>query len=219
VGYRKVLADPLLRRVVVLTLLLAVSGYAALDSGLPAYANVVADVPARVVALSLSANTLVIVIAQLPVLRLLRGRRRSHALAAAGLVWCASWLLFGSAALPTSGTARSALVIGFAALFGLGETFLAPSLTPLVNTLAPEEVRGRANALSSGMYSVAFVVSPAISAGFIAAGLSGLWIALLAGGGLLVAVVSVRLGRQLTPEQDLSEPARPREPDHALVVS
>ena len=98
-----------------------------------------------VVALSLSVNTLTIVLVQLPVLRLLRTRRRTSALAMVGLIWCGSWILFSLCALPTSHTARDAIVHTFAALFGLGETFLAPSIAPLVNALAPEHVRGRAN--------------------------------------------------------------------------
>lgn len=217
VGYRQVISDPLLRRVVLLALLLALTGYAALDSGLPAYANVVADVPAGVIALSLSANTLMIVLAQLPMLRLLRRRRRSHALAAVGLVWCGSWLLFGTSALPDAAWMRAAIVLAFSALFGLGETLMAPSFAPLVNSLAPEEVRGRANALTSGMYSVAFVVSPAISAGFVAAGLGGLWIILLAAGCLTVTAWSLRLRRALTREQDVGQPAVPAEPAPELV--
>lgn len=218
VGYRHVLGDPLLRRVLLLTLLLAITGYAALDSGLPAYANVVAGVPARIVALSLSANTLLIVVSQLLVLRLLRGRRRSHAIAVVGLVWCGSWVLFGFSAVPGSETTRAALVLVFSALFGLGETFMAPSLSPLVNSLADERIRGRANALTSGMYSVAFVISPAISAGFIAAGFGGLWIALLAAGCLAVTAVALRLSRRLSPQQDFGEPELPAEPEPERVA-
>lgn len=207
-GYRQVIASPLLRRALILSLL-ALTGYAALDSGLPAYANVVGGVSAKVVALSLSANTLLIVLAQLPVLRLLRGRRRSSAIATVGVIWCASWVLFGFCALPGSPAARNLLVLVFAALFGLGETFMAPSMAPLVNAIAPEEVRGRANALTSGMYSVAFVISPVISAAFIASGSGGVWIALLALGCLTVTATALRLGRRLDRSQDVAEESVP----------
>ena len=203
-SYRQVVAEPALRRAVGLTLLLALTGYAALDSGLPAYANVVAGVSARVVALSLSVNTLVIVCVQLPVLRLLRGRRRTSALAVVGVIWSASWVLFACCTLPSSHNARNAIVIAFAALFAVGETFMAPSIAPLINTLAPEQVRGRANALSSGTYSIAFIISPAISAAFIAAALSGIWIGLLAGGCLAATVVAMRLGRHLPRALDIA---------------
>ncbi|HUO47833.1 MAG TPA: MFS transporter, partial [Acidimicrobiales bacterium] len=49
-GYRQVLADPLRRRAFWLALGLAMCGYGALESGLPAYANVVAKLPVRTVA-------------------------------------------------------------------------------------------------------------------------------------------------------------------------
>jgi MFS family permease len=126
-----------------------------------------------------------------------------------GVIWCASWVLFGFCALPGSTLVRDAIVLGFAALFGFGETFMAPSIAPLVNTLAPEEVRGRANALTSGMYSIAFVISPAISAAFIAGGIGAVWIALLAAGCLTVTWTSLRLGRRLPRSQDVAMDAVP----------
>jgi MFS family permease len=206
-SYRQVLADPGLRRLVVITLLLALCGYAALDSGLPAFANVVAGVSPRVVALSLSANTLVIVALQLVVLKMLRGKRRSHAIVTVGLIWSGAWLLFGLAAFPGSYTVRAAIVIGFAALFGFGECFMATSVSPLINALATDDMRGRANALTGGMFSLAFVVSPAISAGLIALGLGGLWIGLLSAGCLVVSFCALQLSRKLTPAQDIATEA------------
>jgi MFS family permease len=211
-GYREVVADPLRRQMFVLCLALAMCGYGALESGLPAYANVVAKLPVRVVAVSLAVDTLVIVAAQLFVLRYLRGRRRSAALATVGVVWCASWLVFGTAALPGSASARTALVMVFAVVFGLGETFMAPTMTPLVTALVPEELLGRANAISSGMFAFAFLVSPAIVTGFIAIGLAGVWIVLLALGALSVTVIARSLGRRLTADQDIGEPELPPEP-------
>lgn len=204
-GYRQVLGDPLLRRALVLTLLLAVTGYAALDSGLPAYANVVGGVSPKVIALSLTANTAMIVLVGLPVLRLLQGRRRTTAVATVGLIWCLSWVLFGFSAVPDSKIGRDVIVLAFAGLFGVGETFMAPSLAPLVNAIAPEAVRGRANALTAGMYSVAFVISPAISAAFVASGNGSVWIGLLAAGCLAVTWTAIRLAPHLDRAHDLAE--------------
>lgn len=175
-SYREVAANRPLLLVVLTTLLLALTGYAALDSGLPAYATVVGHVSVRVVALALAVNTALIVASQLLVLRLVRRWRRSTALAAVGTIWAVSWALFSLCALPSSSFGRDAIVFGFAALFGVGETFMAPTVSPLINALADERVRGRANAMSSSMYSLAFVISPSISAFLISAGLSWLWI-------------------------------------------
>jgi MFS family permease len=212
-GYRAVLAHRELRMVLIATLLLAFTGYAALDSGLPAYATVEAHVSVHVVALSLTVNTVVIVVAQLTVLRLVRVLRRSRALAVIGLIWALSWAVFGLAALPGPPAAQIACVFAFTGLFGLGETFMAPTVSPLVNSLADERVRGRANALSSSSYSVAFIVSPALSTVMIAAGVSALWLGLLCAGCLGTAVLGARLGKQLTPAQDsVSAPAPAHEP-------
>jgi MFS family permease len=202
VGYRDVLANRPLRAVVIATLVLAFTGYAALDAGLPAFATVEAHAPVRIVALALTANTALIVVSQLFVLRLVRILRRSRALAMIGLIWAVSWAVFGLAGLDLSYSARIACILGFAALFGLGETFMAPTISPLVNSLADDRTRGRANALSTGAYSLAFVVSPTISTGMIAAGLAGLWIGLLCAGCLATVGIGFSLGRRLTAAQD-----------------
>ena len=213
VGYRDVLANLPLRAVVIATLVLAFTGYAALDTGLPAFATVEAHVSVRVVALSLTANTVLIVAAQLFVLRLVRVLRRSRALAMIGLIWAVSWAIFGLAGLGLPHGVRIACILAFAALFGLGETFMAPTISPLVNSLADDRTRGRANALSTGVYSLAFVVSPTISTGLIAAGLAGLWIGLLSLGCLATVGIGFSLGHRLTPEQDRVDAAPQQQAD------
>lgn len=208
-GYRDVLAHRSLRTVVIATLVLAFTGYAALDSGLPAYATVEAHVSVHIVALGIAVNTAVIVAAQLAVLRWVRLLRRSRALAAIGLIWAIAWAVFGLSALPASPALRVTCVFSFTALFGLGETVMAPTVSPLVNSLADERVRGRANALSSATYSIAFVVSPAICTGLIAAGLSAVWLGLLCVGCLGTVLLGARLGRQLAPGEDRVSPSQP----------
>jgi MFS family permease len=212
-GYRDVLANRPLRAVVIATLVLAFTGYAALDAGLPAFATVEAHAPVRIVALALTVNTALIVLAQLFVLRLVRVLRRSRALAMIGLIWAVSWAIFGLAGLSLPYAIRITCILGFAALFGLGETFMAPTISPLVNSLADDQTRGRANALSTGAYSLAFVVSPTISTGMIAGGLAGLWIGLLCAGCLATVGIGFGLGRRLTAEQDRVETAPAQETD------
>ena len=216
-GYREVLANRPLRTVLLAVLALAFTGYAALDSGLPAYATIEARVSVHVVALSITLNTAVIVLSQLFVLRLVRRLRRSRALAAIGLIWAVSWAIFGLSALPHTAGLRIAAVLGFNGLFAVGETFMAPTTSPLVNSLASERVRGRANALASMAYTIAFVVSPAICTGMIAAGLAGAWIGLLCAGCFGTVLLGLRLGRLLSSEQDLVTEARPRAAEPALT--
>jgi len=213
-GYRDVLAHPGLRLVLVASLILAFTGPPAFDSGLPAYATVEAHVSARVVALSLTVNTALIVLAQLFVLRRVRRARRSSALAVTGLILGVSWAVFGLAALPVAATARIAFVFGFTALFGLGETVMSPTMNPLVNRLTDDRVRGRANSLTALSMSLAFIICPAIATGLIAAGAAAVWIGLLCVGSLGTIAVGARLRRTLTSDQDhvIQAPATPSEP-------
>ena len=59
----------------------------------PAWATGPADVSRSVVGFAFAANTWAIVVAQLPVLRLVRDWRRTRAVAVTGLVFGASWLV------------------------------------------------------------------------------------------------------------------------------
>jgi MFS family permease len=186
----------------VASLLIYFTGYPAFEPGLPAYATVEAHVSAHIVALSVTVNTSFIVVTQLIVLRLVRRLRRSRALALVGLIWAASWVVFGLAALPIPLASRVAFVFTFTALFGLGETFVAPTLGPLLNTLAADRVRGRANSLSALAQSLSFIVSPAIATGLIAAGAATVWISLLCVGCLGTVAIGTRLSRALTIRQD-----------------
>lgn len=199
--YREVLADATFRKVLAVTLLLGFAGYAALDSGLPAYGRVVGHVPPSVIALVFAVNTAVIVLGQLPVLRLVARMRRSTSIAVSAALWSLSWALLGL--LPHVGPdAGTALALAFGGVFGLGECFLAPTLQPLVNALATDRLRGRYNALSGSTFSIAFVVSPAVSGLLVGHGHGGTWLAgvvVLSGGAALVAS---RLRRHLSPEQD-----------------
>jgi MFS family permease len=202
VGYRDVLARPGLRLALVASLIVAFTVYPAFDSGLPAYASVEAHVSARVVALSCTLNTALIVVVQLFVLRRVRRARRSSALAVSGLILAVSWAVFGLAALPAAAAGRIALVFGFTALFGLGETVLAPTVGPLVNRLADDRLRGRANSLAAFSQSLAFIICPALATGLIAAGAAAVWIGLLCAGCLATVAVGARLRHALTADED-----------------
>jgi predicted MFS family arabinose efflux permease len=200
-SYREVLADPTMVRVVTVSLLLALTGYAALDSGLPAFARVVGHVPPSSIALAFAVNTAVIVAGQLALLRVIVGRSRSKMLAVTAATWALSWALLGLVpGLPAGG--RTFVVLLFGGVFGLGECFMAPTLQPLINALATDRLRGRYNALSSAAFSVAFVVSPAISGALIGNGLGTTWLTGIVVLSLIAATVAVQLSRRLSPSQD-----------------
>jgi MFS family permease len=218
-SYREVLADPVFRRVCGVSFLLAMTGYAALDGGLAAFARVVGHVSPSTIASIFTVNTIVIVGGQLVVLRLIRGWRRSRAIAGTAALWGLAWLILGSLGVLPSGTPRVVAALLFGAVFGLGETLMAPTMGPLVNALATDRLRGRYNALSGATFSVAFVIAPGVAGALIGFGLAGLWLALLVAGCGAVAVVARRLPRRLSDEQDgLAAPIAVDDPALRLAV-
>ena len=200
-SYREALADPLLRRICVVSLLLSLAGYASLDSGVPAFARVEGGVEPAAVGLVFVVNTVTIVSLQLLFLRLLRGRRRSSALAATGLLWSLSWVLLGAVSVGSDAFRLSALLV-YGGLFGVGEMLMAPTLQPMVNALASDRLRGRYNALSGLMFSICFVIAPAVSGVLIGNGLGRWWVVGLVAMGVVAATVAARLRTALTDEQD-----------------
>ncbi len=123
--------------------------------------------------LALALNTGVIIVLQIPVLRLCfparaspsvaTGGRRRLPLAAVGTgLFAAAWLL----AL----LARPAALVAAMVVFGLGETFYAPVMSALVNDLAPEALRARYNGVFNLSTQVGTVVGPAVAGALLAGG-------------------------------------------------
>ena len=151
--YREVLADPVFRRVCVVSLLFALTGYSALDGGVPAFARVVGSVSPQAVALLFAVNTAVIVGGQLAVLRLLRDAGGA-APRWRGPRWSGRRPGRCCSPCPSCRPAgRVAAVLAYGGVFGLGETLMAPVLGPLVNALATDRLRGRYNATQGATFS------------------------------------------------------------------
>jgi MFS family permease len=202
VGYRYVLSHRGLRLMILASLLLGFIGPGSFDAGMPAFASVAAHVSDHVIALSFTVNTTVIVAIQMLVLRLVRRHRRTFALAAVGLIFAVSWALLGFAEVVVGPGWRIVIVLAFTGLFGVGETFVAPTRNPLINSLADERIRGRANSISGFAASLALIVCPAIVTSLLAAHLGGVWIALLCLSSLGIVAIAARLRAILTAEQD-----------------
>jgi MFS family permease len=84
----------------------------------------------------------------------------------------------------------------------VGETLLAPTRNPLINSLADDRIRGRANSISGFATSLMLIVSPAIVTSLLAAHLGAVWIALLCLASLGVVAIAARLRVILTAEQE-----------------
>ncbi|WP_327003744.1 MFS transporter [Dactylosporangium sp. NBC_01737] len=205
-GYRALLADRALLRVLLVALLMSAAGYGVYNAGLPVVAVTGGDPGAM--SWASVANCLTIV-AGLPLaLRAGARLRPPQLIAAAAAVWSASWLLCAVEARSHLLGAGVTLPLA-AVLVGAGELLLAGALPALVNALAPEALRGRYNAaltlaMTSGMWA-----GPLLAAA--ATGLGRVWL-LFAAAVALLAVVTllVRRPARTAPVPDLQPATGPR---------
>jgi MFS family permease len=209
IGYLDVLRRPAVLSLMTLGFVSSYVGYSQLNVGMPAYARAVGEVSTRGLGLAFACNTAVIVVLQLFVLQRIEGLRRTRVIAVMGVIWALSWLLLGGTGLVAGTFGATMLVAACASVFAFGETLLQPTIPALVNDLAPDHLRGRYNALSSGAFQLAAIIAPPISGVLVGHGLGTVYIASLVGGCLLVGVFTVaRLEPQLTPEVNgVREPA------------
>lgn len=191
VGYLQVLRRPAVRPLLLLSFVGAFVGYSQLNTGMPAFARAVGEVSTRGLGFAFAANTAVIVVLQLVVLRHIDGLRRTRVIAAMGGVWALAWLVLGSAGLVPGTVGATLLVAAFASVFAFGETLLQPTIPALVNDLAPDHLRGRYNALSSASFNLPSIVAPPFAGFLIDHGLSETYIGVLVVGSVLTAWLSV----------------------------
>jgi MFS family permease len=220
VGYLAVLRSPAMATMAVLSFVSSFVGYSQLNAGLPAYARTIGEVSTRALGLAFAANTLVIVVLQLFVLRRIEGRRRTRVIAVMGVVWACSWLLLGFSGLVPGTLGAALLVAACASMFAFGETLLQPTIPALVNDLAPDHLRGRYNALSSAAFQLAAVIAPAISGVLIGHALGNVYIGLLVVGCLLCGLIAVaHLEPRLDPRVNgVRDDETPADGERALPV-
>lgn len=210
-GYRVVLTDVGLIGAAVLNALAALVTTAHLDSGFPAWAVGPAGSTTRVVGIAFLANTVVIVMSQLLVLRFLRGRKRTNSTAAAMVLFGVSVLVTLLAGKVAAGTVVGVSLVLSLMIFGVGETILQPSLYAWVNDLAPERRRGRYNAVFNLSWQAGSIAGPplaglALQHGMGAALFLGLALVCLLGALLAswmdrIVPISANLGHRESPAQ------------------
>jgi len=201
-GYRQVFSDRRMRRFLVSTTLLALAGYGAINAGLVGFATTVVHVTPRTVSLAFAANTAFIVAAQPFGLRLVHRMRRTTALSLVAAFFAAAWVMLGAAALWPRSRLGDALTIAMFVVFGAGEILLSPVQGPLVNELAPAELRGRYNAAATTVYSLASVISPAVAGIMLGASLGPEYLALLVACCVASVISFGWLRRALSPRED-----------------
>jgi MFS family permease len=198
-SYLAILRQPVVIWLTALTFLGTFVGYGQIEAGLPAFARSVSEVSTRVIGLGFAVNTAVIVLLQFVVLRQISGRRRTRVLLVMTALWAVSWLVLGLTGL-VPGTAAAAFgVLAFNALFALGETLLQPTIPAITNDLAPDHLRGRYNAVSSGAFQAGTILGPVVAGVMLDHGSSWGFIALIVAGCGAMAVLALVLERRLTP--------------------
>jgi MFS family permease len=205
IGYRRLLSDVAFRRLWVLVALLYAAGYGQFGSIFPAYLTRDGGVGARTVALAFAVNTITVVAVQLLTARIVGGRRRTRAIAVLCAIWAGAWVLLAYGG-PAGGAISVAAALAVAAVFGVGETILAPTVPAMVNDLSPETMRGRYNGGATMAYTAGFLLGPAVG-GFALARLGATWFMVLAavcGAGMLL---TLRLERAL-PQSANRRPSR-----------
>ena len=163
VGYRSVLRDRLFLSLLGLNVVFVTAGYAQLET-LPVFAKNQAHVSERAIGLVFLVNSLVIVLAQLPVTRLVEGRRRMVTLAVMTIFWAAAWLLVFGAGLWLTAFSAAAVIVVAGGVFAIGECLQGPTQQALIAELAPDHLRGRYMALSTSSWSIGWIAGPALGA-------------------------------------------------------
>ncbi|MER6434481.1 MFS transporter [Streptomyces sp900105245] len=155
-SYRLVFRDSPMRFVCITLAVVTAAGFAQLEVSLPA---LLTQRSGSVTALGwmMSANMVTILLLQLPVQRLLMGRRRSTALFSALIFFSLSWTI-----ILIAGVSSSALIIVGAA-FGVAETLFNPVIFTLVNDLSPHHMRGRYNSAQLSCWTGGWMVGAMIA--------------------------------------------------------
>jgi MFS family permease len=150
-------------------------GYGVIQAGIPIFATQYLDLSPQWLGVIFGVNTISIVAFQPLVMRILEKYSKYTALISIGVIWAASWIFVGVTPLLSLFMAGIALCLA-QFIFAIGEMIQAPTIPTLANELAPEHIRGRANAWMSLQWSVSGVAGPAITGLMFGAHLEIAWV-------------------------------------------
>jgi MFS family permease len=151
-------------------------GYGTIQAGIPVFATQFLGLSPKWLGIIFGVNTISIVVFQPLVMKVLEKYSKYTALISIGVIWALSWLFVGIAPYLTLFASGIALSVS-QLVFALGEMIQAPTIPTLANELAPEHIRGRANAWMSLQWSVSGVLGPAITGLMLGANHPRIWVA------------------------------------------
>ncbi|WP_416981273.1 MFS transporter [Streptomyces sp. T028] len=205
-GYREVLGQRSLAVLLATVTLCSLVSYGQLRSGLPGYLTADGAVGPEGLSGTFAVNIVVAVLTQVVLGERVQRVRRSTVLSVTGVLWAAAWALVLVAGRQ-HGTPATATAMAGVLLLSVGEALVFPVVTGLLNDLAGERVRGRANAMLSVAVSTGSVAGPLLAGATLplADGLP-MVVALIAVCAA-VALVGPLLRRTLPADADLPDPA------------
>jgi MFS family permease len=173
--YRDLFAIKPLMLLGIAGIILFTFGYGTIQAGVPVFATQFLGLDPKWLGIIFGVNTISIVVFQPLVMRVLDRYSKYTALISIGIIWAISWLFVGVA--PYLPLMASGIAICISQLvFAFGEMVQAPTIPTLANQLAPEHIRGRANAWMSLQWSVSGVLGPAITGVMLGANLGTAWV-------------------------------------------
>lgn len=212
-GYRAALSDRALVGVALLNALFAFICTSFRETAFPKWATriVGASASTGVIGAAFLANNLAVVGAQLFVLRyLLKGHRRTRAVASAALLFGAANLVALWTGRVSGATAGATGLVSALIVLGLGETMLQPSLYAMVNDLAPDSLRGRYNAIFNLAWQIGPAIGPAATGAVLAGGHYEAFFFLIAAICIAAALLAIRL-ETILPTRAVAGPSQPPE--------
>jgi MFS family permease len=174
--YADVVRDGVFMRVVLLNAVFMAAAMSIMVELLPPFAKNQADVTERGIGILWFIPSLVITVAQLPVTKLVEGRRRMHLLAVMGTIWAVSELIVLFAGLRYEAAAATAVMGIGVALFAIGECLHGAIHAPLAADLAPPGAIGRYMAFSSQSWQIGWIVGPGLGGVILQYAPNALWL-------------------------------------------
>lgn len=192
-GFRAVARDRLFLTVIAANIVLVVVGHTLFSNILPPFLKAHTPVGPAEIGIIVLVNTSLIVIAQIPAVRVVARMRRTHAFALTSALFAVSLLAVLPATLIHSALAATSLLVGVAIVFALGEIAHILVLGPLVADMAPAHLLGRYLSLYSLTFTLSLAIGPAIGGLLLQSSPDAIW-----WGGALAAVLAgavlLRLG-------------------------
>jgi MFS family permease len=143
---------------------------------LPVFAKNEAGVSEQAIGIIFFVNTVVIVLAQLPIAKLSEGHRRMRMLAVLGVLWAGCWVAVSIVGGSLDGRSAAILFAVAMGAFGIGECIHGAVQAPLVSDLAEPRLLGRYMALSALSWQLGFALGPAVGGFLLAVTPGGTWL-------------------------------------------